>query len=43
MREGLKWLVFAPIVIGVVIVGLLILTFVPVLGWGWTRPSGYWM
>ena len=43
MREGLKWLVFASIVIGVIIVGLLILTFVPGLGWGWTRPSGYWM
>jgi NADH:ubiquinone oxidoreductase subunit 6 (subunit J) len=43
MREEFKWLVFASIAIGVVIVGLLILTFVPGLGWGWTRPSGYWM
>jgi hypothetical protein len=41
MREGLKWLAFASIAIGVVIVGLLILVFVP--GLGWARPSGYWM
>jgi hypothetical protein len=41
MREELKWLAFASIAIGVVIVGLLILTFVP--GLGWTRPSGYGM
>ena len=41
MREELKWLVFASIAIGVVIVGFLILTFTP--GLGWTRPSGYWM
>jgi len=43
MHGELKWLVFASIVIGVVIVGLLILTFVPGLGWGGTRPHRYWM
>ncbi len=43
MRGELKWLVFASIVIGVVIVGLLILTFVPGLGWGGARPYRYWM
>jgi hypothetical protein len=43
MRKGFKWLVFASIAIGVIIVGLLILAFVPSLGWRRIRPHEYQM
>lgn len=43
MHRGFKWLLFVSIAIGMVIVVLLILAFVPGLGWRGIRPHEYWM